>query len=95
MNPFLPDKPEENAHQPIESIVRERVTDWLRNDFNFLVNALYRLDISESRVKAALDLPNEEAIVQQLTKEILLREQQKMDSRERYRNQSSLPELPE
>lgn len=95
MNPFLPEKPDENASQSLESVVRARVTDWLRNDFNFLVNALYRLDISETRVKAALALPDEEAIVRQLTYEILLREKQKMDSRARYRTQNSPTELPE
>lgn len=95
MNPFLPEKADEIASQSLESVVRARVTDWLRNDFNFLVNALYRLDISEARVKAALALPDEDAIVRQLTYEILLREKQKMDSRARYRTQNSPTELPE
>jgi hypothetical protein len=95
MNPFLPEKPESESEESLKQVVQEKVRDWLKHDFNFLVNALYRLDIPEAKFQAALALESEEAIVQRLTEEILRREQQKRESRAKYRHQNPRKDLPE
>ena len=58
----------------------------LNQDFNKLLNALYRIDVSEQKLKAAL--ANDQAEPARLIAEMILeRELQKVETRIRYRGQ--------
>ena len=59
------------------------VEDLLTNDFNGLLNALYRIDVSEQKLKEALaeGTDNPASIITQM---IIERELQKVETRKRY-----------
>ncbi len=61
-----------------------QIVDYLiSNDFNKLLNALYRIDVSEDRLKATL-ANNPENAAHVIAQMILERELQKVESRKRY-----------
>ncbi|MCC6144125.1 MAG: hypothetical protein IT368_09985 [Candidatus Hydrogenedentes bacterium] len=65
----------------------ERI-EWLfKHDYNRLLTAVYILDISEARYKAALDQPGMTERARDLAEAILDRETQKIISRRRYAQQ--------
>ncbi len=71
------------------SAVVSFIDDLIRNDFNRLLSILYRVDISELKLKKKLaenkekDIPSAEVIAQLLIE----REQEKIISRAKYRPQ--------
>ncbi|HXB94538.1 MAG TPA: hypothetical protein VNU70_05245 [Puia sp.] len=69
----------------LEGWLAERLNEWIRWDFNALVSFLYRMDISESRLRALLkENPGEDAgsIIARM---VLERQWQKIESRKRHR----------
>jgi len=64
--------------------IRERVLFLLQNDFEFLVQALYRLDISEAKFQTAMLGDTLEEISEALASLIYEREIQKYHSRKKY-----------
>ncbi|MBO3698283.1 hypothetical protein [Roseivirga sp. E12] len=59
------------------------VEDLMTKDFNRLINVLYRIDVSEDRLKEALALSNDNP-ASVITKMILDRQLQKVETRKKY-----------
>lgn len=73
-----------NEMQDAENFLAEKINELIKNDFNHLVQILYRIDVNEARLKQVLkDNPNEDAgkIITQL---IIERQQQKIISRNEF-----------
>lgn len=60
----------------------------LDKDMTRLLNALYRIDIKESKVKYVLTIENPDNIAPALAEMIIQRELQKIATRKQYRDQS-------
>ncbi len=63
----------------------ERLTDMLDNNFNLLVNTLYRIDISEQKLAELFGGKNRENIPEKLADLIIERQIQKIHFRKQYR----------
>jgi len=61
-----------------------KIQQLLSSDINQLLNILYRLDVSESKVKQAFKLMTEEEIANQLAILIIHRVKQKVEIRNKY-----------
>jgi hypothetical protein len=71
--------------QELEALLAEIVNGWIRSDFTRLVQFLYRIDISESRLRLLLEENTEEDTGQLLARLILERLWQKIETRRRYK----------
>ena len=71
----------------LEGWLAERLNEWIRWDFNALVSFLYRMDISESRLRTLLKENAGEDAGMIIAKMALERQWQKIESRNRYRRQ--------
>jgi len=63
------------------------VEDLMAKDFNRLINILYRIDVSEEKLKEALALSNDNP-ASVVTKMILDRQLQKIETRKKYSSDS-------
>lgn len=71
--------------QDAENFLADKMNELIRNDFNHLIQVLYRIDVNEAKLKQVLkDNPNEDAgkIIARL---ILERQQQKLISRNNFK----------
>lgn len=64
-------------------LIMRVVEDLMTKDFNRLINILYRIDVSEEKLKEALALSNDNP-ASVITKMILERELQKVETRKKY-----------
>ena len=71
--------------QELETLLAEIVNGWIRSDFTRLVQFLYRIDISESRLRQLLEENTEEDTGQLLARLILERLWQKIETRRQYK----------
>ena len=71
--------------QELEALLAEIVNGWIRSDFTRLVQFLYRIDISESRLRLLLEENSEEDTGQLLARLILERLSQKIETRRQYK----------
>ncbi|HEY4290734.1 MAG TPA: hypothetical protein VGN00_26725 [Puia sp.] len=71
--------------QELEALLAEIVNGWIRSDFTRLVQFLYRIDISESRLRVLLEENSEEDTGQLLARLILERLWQKIETRRKYK----------
>ncbi len=69
----------------LEALLAEIVNGWIRSDFTRLVQFLYRIDISESRLRLLLEENSEEDTGQLLARLILERLWQKIETRRQYK----------
>jgi hypothetical protein len=69
----------------LEALLAEIVNGWIRSDFTRLVQFLYRIDISESRLRSLLEENTEEDTGQLLARLILERLWQKIETRRQYK----------
>ncbi|MEP1095491.1 MAG: hypothetical protein ABJG78_10295 [Cyclobacteriaceae bacterium] len=69
----------------LEKYLTMKVSYLLDHDFNGLLNALYRIDISESTAKKLLKLPAGDSIARDIAKAIIEREKQKVITRQQFR----------
>jgi len=69
----------------LENYLTVKVSHLLDHDFNGLLNALYRIDISETKTKELLQLSTSENLAQNLAKAIIDREKQKVITRQQFR----------
>ena len=76
---------DENAFDRLERFLTDQVNYLLDNDFNRLLNALYRIDISERQVNELLEKSETKALANNIAKAIIEREKQKVITREQYR----------
>jgi len=72
--------PDERLHAWLE----KRIRHLLDHDFNGLLNALYRVDIPEDQLKQLLALTPTADLSAALTRTVLLREKQKVETRRKY-----------
>lgn len=63
----------------------EKLNDMLNNNFNLLVNTLYRIDISEQKLAELFGGRNRENIPERLADLIIERQIQKIQFRKKYR----------
>lgn len=63
----------------------EKMKDMLENNYNLLVNTLYRIDISEKKLSKLFSSENKESIPEKLADLIIERQIEKIDFRKRYR----------
>lgn len=63
----------------------EKLTDMIDNNFNLLVNTLYRIDISEQKLSELFSAKNRENIPEKLADMIIERQLQKIQFRKQYR----------
>lgn len=81
---LIPNYEFEKLEQFKEYLV-ERLTDMLNNNFNLLVNTLYRIDISEQKLAELFGGKNRENIPEKLADMIIERQIQKILFRKQYR----------
>lgn len=69
----------------LEGLLAEKLNRWIQSDFNTLLQFLYRIDISESRLRLLLkENPHEDA-GKILAKLVLERQWQKMQTRRQFK----------
>ena len=76
-----------NEMQDAENYLAEKINELIKNDFDHLVQILYRIDVNEVRLKQVLkDNPNEDAgkIIATL---IIEKQLQKMANRQQFSRQ--------
>ncbi len=56
----------------------------LDTDFNALLNALYRIDVQEVRVREIIELGDPDLVAPELARVVLHRQIQKVDTRRKY-----------
>jgi hypothetical protein len=70
--------------EQLEALLAETLNEWIRLDFNKLVQFLYRIDISESRLKLLLEENTEEDTGHLLARLVLERQWQKVQTRRQF-----------
>ncbi len=81
---LIPDNNFEKLYEFREYLIR-KLTELLNNNFNLLVNILYRIDISESKLAELFGNKNERNIPEKLADLIIERQLQKIQIRKRYK----------
>jgi hypothetical protein len=69
----------------LEDFLTQQVNYLLDHDLNRLLNALYRIDIPENKVKRLLNHSQQGLIARDMAKAIIEREKQKVVTRQQYR----------
>ncbi len=62
-----------------------RMKEMLDNNYDLLINTLYRIDISEKKLSQLFSSKNKESIPEKLTELIIERQIEKINFRKRYR----------
>ena len=75
-----------NADDRLTTELTQVVRYLLDHDFQRLLNALYRIDVSEQKVKEILSQAHPDQLAAELATEILKREQQKLYYRMKYQS---------
>jgi hypothetical protein len=70
----------------LHQILTGTIGELLDKDFNRLLNILYRIDISESRVAKALHTEDPGNVASELARLVIERELQKVETRRSYTN---------
>lgn len=69
-------------------LLSQYVQELIDTDFAKLINTLYRIDVSEAKIKRALDLSKPKDANKIIAQLIIEREKQKIKTREDYNNNS-------
>lgn len=69
----------------LEEYLTKQVNYMLDHDFNYLLNALYRIDIPEERIQELLQIKDHSFVGRSIAQAIIEREKQKIITREQYR----------
>ncbi|MEO9871897.1 hypothetical protein [Ekhidna sp.] len=75
---------EENAADRLLTFLTKQINHLLDHDLNKLLNALYRIDIPENKVKDLLHGSKQGEIAKNLAQAIINREKQKVMTRQQY-----------
>jgi len=70
----------------LEKLLEIRIKEMLDSDFEGLINAFYRIDLSEKKVKEILGFGRPATLAMQLARAVIEREKQKVITREQYRS---------
>ena len=76
--------------QQLEQLLAETLNGWIRSDFDRLVQFLYRIDISEARLKRLLEENKGRDTGQLLAGLVLERQWQKIETRRRFKADDSI-----
>ncbi len=68
----------------LKKYLESAISELLDNDFNRLVNAMYRIDISEKQLADALNTPKPSQVASKIAELVIQRELQKVRTRKRY-----------
>lgn len=71
--------------EEFKKYLTEKMKDLLDNNYNLLINTLYRIDISETKLGALFSSKNKEPIPAKLADLIIERQIEKINFRKRYR----------
>jgi len=71
--------------EELETLLAERVNRMIRQNFGALVQLLYRVDVSETKLRGLLEENSGEDAAIVIAKLILERQWQKIETRRRYR----------
>src|SRR4051794_28812390 len=88
---LLPSAAIGNFEQLQQSIAAE-INFLITNDFGRLISVLYRLDISEKKLKTFLQQPGDTPAANIIAKMIIERQLQKIESRKKFTNNGSCSE---
>ena len=69
----------------LEDYLTKKVNYLLDHDFNLLLNALYRIDISDDQTKELIHLSEAREVARNIARAIIEREKQKVITRAQYR----------
>lgn len=76
----------------LESVISREINRLINSDFNLLLSILYRLDVSESKLKEMLkDNPGQDSGIL-ITQLILERELEKFKSRQKFHREDNIPD---
>ena len=75
---------EVSTAEDFQLILAKLIRHLLNNDFERLINGLYRIDVSEEKVKQALSASGD--IAEEIATLIIRREMQKVETRKKYRD---------
>lgn len=68
----------------LEAYLSEKIEILLRNNFEKLVQILYRIDYPERELPVAMNVPTLTETARRLAQGIILREKQKVETRKKY-----------
>lgn len=71
--------------EEFKKYLTEKIRDMLDNNYNLLINTLYRIDISEIKLAELFSSKNHESIPQRLAELIIERQIEKINYRKQYR----------
>lgn len=71
--------------EEFKKYLTEKIRDMLDNNYNLLINTLYRIDISEIKLAELFSSKNRESIPQRLAELIIERQIEKINYRKQYR----------
>jgi hypothetical protein len=75
-----------------KSILQERINYLINHDFHRLASILYRVDVSESKLRKLLHDHSDEAAGNIISELIIERQLQKIKSREQFKSQEEIPD---
>ena len=78
--------------EEIQLVVKEKVNQLLQNDFHGLITLLYRLDVSEEKLKSLLETNQDQDAAGIISQLIVERQLQKIKSRDELRNNDHISE---
>lgn len=85
-----------NELQPWENLSAEElaayVNDMILHDFNGLMNLLYRLDVSEDKIRKLLDEMQQEDAGKIIAAIIIERQLQKIKTKQQFKQEGDIPE---
>jgi len=85
-----------NELQPLENLsageLAAYVNDLILHDFNGLMNLLYRLDVSEDKIRKLLDEMQQEDAGKIIAAIIIERQLQKIKTKQQFKQEGDIPE---
>lgn len=77
---------EVKSEEDLFLLLSDYVQELIDTDFSKLINTLYRIDVSEIKIKKALNLSDPKDANEVIAQLIIEREKQKITTREAYKN---------
>lgn len=79
-----PDLMVDDPFSVLQKFLTSQIRHLLDQNFEFLLNAMYRIDISEAKLEEILNFTAPEKVASELAKAIIVREKQKVLTRIKY-----------
>ena len=81
-----------NNFDEIKTALIEKINDLILTDFQKLVNLLYRIDVSEVRLKKLLQENNDQDAARIIAELIIERQLQKIKTKRKFKSDSDIPD---